>query len=114
VGAALLLLIDYRRPLREEIPPPAIARPSSVPANRLARIVDVAGSTGTLVADYAMEGNAYIGIDFATVQDKPLIALVNSANSATAVYDITPPFDMVDALSCYAVRKAESHLLFAG
>jgi hypothetical protein len=60
------------------------------------------------VADYATEGNAYIGVDFATVDGKPLIALVNTANSATAVYDITPPFEMVDPNPNIAVGNAAS------
>jgi len=99
---------DFRLGITFQDADTVIGRQSSVPANRLARIVDVAGSTGTLVADYATEGNAYIGIDFATVQDKPLIALVNSANSATAVYDITPPFDMVDPNPNIALGNAAS------
>jgi hypothetical protein len=77
-------------------------------ATRLARIVDVAGSTGTLVADFATEGTNYTGFDFATVDGKPLIALVNFINSQTAVYDITEPFEMVDPNPNIAVANAAS------
>jgi hypothetical protein len=85
-----------------------IGRQSATPAQRNARIVDVSGLTGTLVGDFATEGNAYAGFDFAAVQEKPLIALVNSANSAVAVYDITPPFDSVDPNPNIAVGNASS------
>jgi hypothetical protein len=99
---------DFRLGITFQDADTVIGRQSAAPPNRIARIVDVSGSTGTLVADYATEGNAYIGVDFATVDGKPLIALVNTANSATAVYDITPPFEMVDPNPNIAVANASS------
>ena len=65
-------------------------------AHRLARIVDVTGSMGTLTAEYATEGAGLNPMDFATVQDKPLLALANINDSRLFVYDITEPFEMVD------------------
>lgn len=76
--------------------------------NRLARIVDISGSSGTLVSDFATEGQNYNGMDFAEVDGKPLLALVNLANSATAVYDITEPYDMIDPNPSIAVGNASS------
>lgn len=99
---------DFRLGITFQDSDTVIGRQSAVPANRLARIVDVSGSTGTLIADYATEGNAYVGLDFATVEGKPLIALVNSANSAVAVYDITAPFEMVDPNPNIAIGNASS------
>lgn len=64
--------------------------------HRLARIVDVSGSTGTLVADFATEGSGLNPMDFAVVDGKPLLALINVNDSRLFVYDITEPFDMVD------------------
>jgi len=65
-------------------------------SHRLARIVDFTGSTGTLVADFATEGAGLNPMDFAVVDGKPLLALVNFNDSRVFVYDLTEPFDMVD------------------
>jgi hypothetical protein len=65
-------------------------------SHRLARIVDVTGSTGTLTADYATEGAGLNPMDFGVVEDIPLLALMNINNSVLFVYDISEPFEMVD------------------
>jgi hypothetical protein len=64
--------------------------------HRLAHIVDVTGSTGTLYASFATEGAANNPMDFAVVENLPLLATVNTNDSRLFVYDITEPFDMVD------------------
>jgi hypothetical protein len=78
------------------------ASPGSVP-NPNVRVVDVSGATGTLVGSYLTDGSGLNGMDFAMIQSKPLLAMVNiNSPSNVFVYDISDYATHVDVAEATA------------
>ncbi len=75
---------------------------------RLVRIADVTGSTGTLASTFATEGAFLNPMDFAVVENKPLLATISTSDSRLFVYDITEPYDMANPNPHIAVSTATS------